>query len=320
MNSELIGQLRENSRKLVRELGLLQISKNQLKKTPQHWHALIEIKKNPRITISRLSELLLITMSSMSRIVSSLEEDGYINYSTSKDKREKYIQLTSKGEKQIVQINDYSNSKIKGAFQFLSETDKIEVLQAIKKYAEALEKSRIIKSAIKINKISTSRAIRKQIVSMITEIQRDEYKIPIDEDTNSGILKAEEEYYYQNSYNFWYATNSVGEIIGSIGLKSIDSESAEIKKFFVTPFYRGKGVAIDLMKMALKSAEKHSFKTLYLGTVDKLQAAQNFYKKYGFQEIKQNTLPEKFKFCHLDTNFFGVSVSLLREKIDNLEP
>jgi hypothetical protein len=52
---------------------------------------------------------------------------------------------------------------------------------------------------------------------MISDIQEKEFWIPITKETNSGVLKAEEEFYYNNSYNFWYAVNDEGKILGSIG-------------------------------------------------------------------------------------------------------
>ncbi|MCE5294966.1 MAG: hypothetical protein LLF94_10200, partial [Chlamydiales bacterium] len=52
-------------------------------------------------------------------------------------------------------------------------------------------------------------------------------------DLNVGIIRLEEEYYYNKSYNFWYATDSKGTIIGCVGLKKLDKNNGEIKKFFV---------------------------------------------------------------------------------------
>jgi len=104
-------------------------------------------------------------------------------------------------------------------------------------------------------------------------------------------------------------------IIGSIGLKKIDARHAEIKKFFVKESYRGKGVARKLLYSLLKSAAKHRFIYLYLGTVDVLHAAQRFYSKYGFLRIKQSDLPNGFIKCELDTVFFKVTTKELQTKL-----
>lgn len=136
-----------------------------------------------------------------------------------------------------------------GAFAFLNEEEMLKIIDSIDKYASALNKSRLLIDQVKIATISTSRLIRKQIVNMIENIQKGEFSIPITDDINMCILKAEQEFYYNNSYNFWYAIDANGRVVGSIGLKKMDFEKAEIKKFFVAQEYRGKGVAQKLMQV-----------------------------------------------------------------------
>ncbi|MDP1723930.1 MAG: GNAT family N-acetyltransferase [Alphaproteobacteria bacterium] len=149
---------------------------------------------------------------------------------------------------------------------------------------------------------------------MIEHIQKNEFLLPITDDINACILKAEEDFYYNNSYNFWYAVDNNGIIIGSIGLKKIDNHRGEIKKFFVEQQYRKKGVAQKLMATLVKAAHKHHFDELYLGTVDTLQAAQSFYKKYGFSQITAQQLPLGFNICPVDTVFFKSNVKDLQHK------
>jgi len=78
--------------------------------------------------------------------------------------------------------------------------------------------------------------------------------------------------------------------------------------------YRSKGVAQKLLKTLIKAALKHKFEILFLGTVDKLQAAHKFYNKYGFERINRNDLPNKFEICPLDTMFFKTNVNELNNK------
>jgi N-acetylglutamate synthase-like GNAT family acetyltransferase/DNA-binding MarR family transcriptional regulator len=311
VNTEVISDLRYSSRKLIRELGMLELNKPHLNRTPQHWHTLIEIYNQPGITIAKLGNILILTYSTILRIVSSLLKEQLVSSKNGIDKRENYLYITEKGIQELIYINEYSNTKIKGAFEFLSEDDQQQIVEAIKKYAMALEKSRVLREQIKINTLSTARTLRKQIISMVEDIQRNEFSLPITDDINAGILKAEAEFYYNKSYNFWYAINNTGEIIGCIGLIKIDEENAEIKKFFVRKQFRGKGVAKKLMHTLIKSAVKHHFKKIFLGTVDTLLAAQKFYKKYGFSQINEHDLPKKFNRCPIDTVFFMADCKVL---------
>ncbi len=311
INKESISKLRQVSRKLIRELGMLQLNSNHSGQTPQNWHALIEIAKTPGMTISELSNLLLLSISSMSRIVSYLDKESYISISYGADKREKRLTITEKGLAEIKVIDEYSNIKIKGAFDFLNDDDQDSIIKSIEKYGNALEKSRKLKEGVKIRKLSTSRTIRKQIIHMIENIQKNEFNIPITDKENISILKAEEAFYFNKSYNFWYAVNEEGEIVGSIGLSKIDERNGELKKLFVAQPYRGKGIAQELMKELVRAAEKHGFTHLYLSTVDVLKGAAKFYEKCGFQKINKNQVPQGFKGSVVDTDFYVGSVNTL---------
>jgi DNA-binding MarR family transcriptional regulator/N-acetylglutamate synthase-like GNAT family acetyltransferase len=309
MDNKQIEALRHSSRKLIRELGLLEISQENQGETPSNWHALIEISKDPGITISKLGHLLLMSNSKISRLVKNLEENKLLKLSKGSDKREKYLYLTNPGKLEVKKINNFSKEKISGSFEFLTDADVEQITKAINKYSNALEKNRLINEQIKVSTLSTSRLLRKQIINMIEKIQKNEFSIPVTDEINACILKAEQSFYYNNSYNFWYATNAQGEIIGSIGLKKINNRYAEIKKFFVIPKYRGRGVAQKLMQTLVNAAQKHHFNFLFLGTVDRLKAAQKFYTKYGFTQIKKSELPSQFEICHLDEVFFSGKMS-----------
>lgn len=304
MSQDIIQELRHAARKLIRELGILELNKTQTHNTPQHWHTLIEIHNEPNITIAKLSSLLLISYSSIFRIVNSLIKDGLVASESGIDRREKYLHITEKGLLEIKKINEFSNKKILGALEFLTHEDQKYIVDALNKYATALEKSRVNTDQIKVHTLSTSRAIRHQIITLIEDIQKNEFKLPVTNKMNACVLKAEAEFYYNRSYNFWYAVDHTGSIIGSAGLKKIDINNAEIKKFFVHHKYRGKGVAKKLMETLLKAALKHNFEYLYLGTVESLTAAQRFYEKYGFSRIAEKKLPAYFQKSPLDSIFF----------------
>lgn len=314
MKENIISELRQSARKLIRELGVLKLNMSQ-NRAPQHWHTLIEISNEPNITIAKLANLFLLSTSSISRIVKSLIKEGLVVAKDGVDKREKYLQITPNGQREIKKIDEFSHIKIKGALEFLSEDDQHQIVDAILKYSTALEKNRISREQVKIHTLSTSRTIRKQIIQMIEHIQKIEFSIPVTDEINACVLKAEEVFYFNNSYNFWYAVNDVGTIIGSIGLNKINNQSAEIKKFFVEATYRGKGVARKLLHSLAKSAAKHQFEYLYLGTVDILHAAHRFYEKSGFLRIREADLPRHFNKCPLDKVFFRVGVKELNDRL-----
>lgn len=315
---DIINQFRFGARKLVRELGILDLEQSYLGRSPKFWHALIEIANHPRITLRALSELLVLTPSTMTRITNTLLEEGMIEAHAGHDKREKTLTLTPTGKMNIEKVDEFSNKKILGALEYLSQKERHNIANALMMYANALERSRLKEASFAIHTLSTSRVLRKQIIAFVADIQKNEFHIPITNEINAGILHAEAEYYYNNSYNFWYAIDEHGTIIGSIGLKQINQHDAEVKKCFVDKNYRGRGVSQKLFGALLKAADKHQFSHLYLGTVDILHAAIRFYEKLGFQKIEKDQLPSDFSRCELDTVFFEGNVSTLRANFDEL--
>ncbi len=305
-----IDHLRKSQRKLVRELGLLGLNQLTKHETPSYWHALIEIGNHEGITILELGEILLLTPSTISRLIKTITKEGKVEISPLNDKRQKGLYLTPAGKEALKKIDLFSEEKIKGAFEFLSEEGIQKVLEGINLYAEALEKNRH-KKQVKILTLSTSRPLRHKIVKMIETIQKGEFNIPITPDINESVLKAEDHFYYNHSYNFWYAVDKEDKVIGSIGLKKWNDSFGEIKKMFVIPEYRSQGLAKTLLKTCLKSASKHGFEKIILGSEGSLKAAHRFYEKMGFKNISRQDLPDFFEVCPLDSQFYIGSVAEL---------
>ncbi|MBS0635125.1 MAG: MarR family transcriptional regulator [Verrucomicrobia bacterium] len=297
-----IAALRQASRKLVRELGIIQLDKSLKGPTAEHCHAIVEIGQKPGITISELKELLLQSPSQATRLVQKLIQNGLVTVQESFDKREKSLVLTPTGVQELEAIDSFSKQKIEGAFDELNDSDQQEIVLAIQKYAEALEAARIKKW--KIRTLSSSRTLRAQIVAMVEQIQRDDLHVAVTKELNASILRAEKEFYYNNSYNFWYAVDDKGQIIGCIGLKKLDEANGEVKKLFVDKRYRGKGVAESLMNTLLEAQEKHNFAHLWLGAVDAAKQAHRFYEKNNFVRVDKKSLPESFEKCPLDSCFY----------------
>ncbi len=309
IDKSFISNLRQESRKLVRELGMLTLSQPISGCSNSQWHALIEAQQTPGITSKELSGRLLLSPSATSRLVDGLVENQLLETRASTDKREKSLYLTSLGKGEIKKIDAFTNPRIIGALDHMSETEKEQLLKSIQSYRSALEKSRVERESIKIHTLTTSRPLRHQVIDMIETIQIDEFGIPITPEINASILKAEEAFTYDNRCHFWYATNKEGQIVGSIGLKRLNSSVGEIKKFFVRKDFRGKGIAHKLMKKLFEDAQKCRFETIYLGTVSRLEAAQNYYEKIGFERIPKSKLPSIFEVCPLDSVFFKGAVT-----------
>lgn len=76
-----------------------------------------------------------------------------------------------------------------------------------------------------------------------------------------------------------------GKPAGCIGLKRIDQEHCEMKRLYVCPEFRGRGLSQELVDLIVSDAREIGYKHMLLDTLPFLQAALHLYKKNGFYEI-----------------------------------
>lgn len=72
---------------------------------------------------------------------------------------------------------------------------------------------------------------------------------------------------------------------GCAALREIDHEAGEVKRMYVDPDMRGKGIARALAKHVISQARMIGYKTLRLGTLRSMRPAQGLYESLGFKPI-----------------------------------
>lgn len=105
MNGEII-LLREQLRKMIRYLGVLEKSDSQENGiTIAQCHALVEIGRAGKISLNPLADLLMVEKSSMSRMIQNLVKAKLVERGLDlDDKRSVVIQLSPKGQELFGQI------------------------------------------------------------------------------------------------------------------------------------------------------------------------------------------------------------------------
>jgi len=90
-----------------------------------------------------------------------------------------------------------------------------------------------------------------------------------------------------------------GNPAGCVAFKNLDGETCEVKRLFVDPAFRKRGIARALMLRLLERTRAHGYRRVRLGTLHTMTAAQTLYRDHGFVEIPRYRPDE-----HTDTMFF----------------
>jgi GNAT superfamily N-acetyltransferase len=99
--------------------------------------------------------------------------------------------------------------------------------------------------------------------------------------------KFEKEYFGERA-GVWLA-EAEGRIVGCVALRRLlaMADGGEIKRMYVRPEYRGKGVSRLLLAALEQYASKSGYRWLYLDTAASMKAAANFYRREGFAECER---------------------------------
>jgi putative acetyltransferase len=158
------------------------------------------------------------------------------------------------------------------------------------------------------------------IVKLILDIQQLEFQVPITLEEQPDLLIIPE-FYQINKGQFWVALDGEN-VVGSIALIDCGQGIGCIRKMFVKKEYRGSklGIAQNLLNKLTAWAFERGFENLYLGTIERLQAAIGFYKRNGFSLIEKADLPKNFPIMPVDTHFFEKNITKNFVEIIEFEP
>lgn len=74
--------------------------------------------------------------------------------------------------------------------------------------------------------------------------------------------------------------------IGCVALKKLEEDICEMKRLYVKPEFRGRGLGLKLSKLILEKAKKIGYTKMRLDTVSWMKEAISIYKLLGFKEIE----------------------------------
>ena len=98
---------------------------------------------------------------------------------------------------------------------------------------------------------------------------------------------------YINNRGCFHVVDVLGEIHGSVGVRQLSEETAELKRLYLESAYRGKGLGHRLCVAAINDAELLKYRYLRLDTTLRSMEAIGLFRKLGFYEIpRYNANPD----------------------------
>ena len=104
--------------------------------------------------------------------------------------------------------------------------------------------------------------------------------------------------YFGDGSGVWLAYDDAS-VVGCIALRPLPQleRAGEIKRMYVKPEARGRGIAERLLKALEDYAAEAGYQTLYLDTKDDLTTAIRFYQRHGYEPCERyNDNPQATKF------------------------
>ena len=287
-------ELRDFSRRLVRELGFMRATLADSELAPSAVHAIIEIGVKPGISAKDLGNILRLDKSNTSRQVARLEAGGLVERKiASEDARSSELYLTEAGQKLRKKIDRFATDQVSNALRRMVPADQQALVRSLALYTDALARDNSVKAdregamAARILEGYQPGCIG-DVASLHARFYAEhwgfgaffEKKVATELAEFVGTLPAD-------GKALWlYAEN--GRSLASLAIDGDDKTGiAHLRWFIVDDSLRGSGVGRQLMSHAMKFVDERYSET-YLWTFKGLDAARHLYESFGFQLMDES--------------------------------
>ncbi|MCP3725016.1 helix-turn-helix domain-containing GNAT family N-acetyltransferase [Paraburkholderia sp. CNPSo 3272] len=290
-------ELREFSRRLVRELGFMRATLADSDLAPSAVHAIIEIGAQPGINARALGDILRLDKSNTSRQVARLEAAGLVKRKTADDDaRSSELTLSAAGQKLRAKIDRFATDQVSNALRKLVPADQQTLVRALSLYADALahDNPNETSATAPAAGVQIVEGYRPGCIGDIASLHARFYA------ANWGFGSYFEKKVATELADFAGALPAVGKalwlaverdrVLASLAIDGNECGNAgvaHLRWFIVDDSLRGTGIGRRLMTNAMQFVDAHYAET-YLWTFKGLDAARHLYESFGFHVAEES--------------------------------
>ncbi|MEQ9040240.1 MAG: GNAT family N-acetyltransferase [Silicimonas sp.] len=93
--------------------------------------------------------------------------------------------------------------------------------------------------------------------------------------------------YYAARGGQFFVASAAGGLVGMFGLEQAEPGAAELRRMYVDPRFRRRGIGRDLLARAETEAQKAGCKRMILSTSELQTAALTLYRNTGYRKVRQ---------------------------------
>ncbi|PCE23331.1 MarR family transcriptional regulator [Paraburkholderia acidicola] len=291
-------ELRDFSRRLVRELGFMRTTLADSDLAPSAVHAIIEIGAAPGISAKDLGNILRLDKSNTSRQVARLEASGLVTRTVAdEDARTSELYLTDTGKKLRKKIDRFATDQVSNALRRMVPADQQTLVRSLALYADALAQDNAVKPT-SADAAATATAARivegyqpgciGDIASLHARFYSEHWGFGafFEQQVATGLAGFVDTLPADGKALWLYVEN--GRTLASLAIDGNDETGvAHLRWFIVDDSLRGSGVGRQLMARAMKFVDGR-FSETYLWTFKGLDAARHLYESFGFQLTEES--------------------------------
>jgi GNAT superfamily N-acetyltransferase len=88
-----------------------------------------------------------------------------------------------------------------------------------------------------------------------------------------------------STYTALWVAVAEGEVVGSVALRDLGGQALELKRMYLRPTTRGRGLGKRLLAIALEWGRANGATVIRLDTSERMEAARALYEAHGFRRV-----------------------------------